>query len=295
MRAGVGFAIEDCEVRDGQLIVTGRWSGVRGLRFVRPTLVLGDRQVLADLEHKPWAPAEGEPWTAAFAWTRDDADLTGVSLSVAPSVTVPLGPEAAEEPASEEDVQVERLQSEVRFLRTRLDDRDDLELARRTAERERDNALAQLEEAIADREAAVRSRRRMEQARDEADTARQQAEIERDEALAKHAEVSAHLDGVLVAQRSLQQQLNAQVARDANLKIEPPEGSDPILKDEDPERPIGVREIPAGRVLAPTLHRAQRARDVGASSFDIWAIRILGTFAAVCFILLLVMFLKLFV
>jgi hypothetical protein len=131
----------------------------------------------------------------------------------------------------------------------------------------------------------------MEEARNEADAARQKAERERDDALAKQAEVGAHLDGVLVAQRSLQQQLNTQVAREDNLKKPPPKGSDPISKDV----PIGVREIPAGRVLAPTLHRAQRARDIGASQFDIWAIRVLGTFAAVCFILLLVMFLRIFV
>jgi hypothetical protein len=50
--------------------LTGRWFGVRGRRFVRPTLILaaGDdrHRLLADMAHKPWAAEEGADWVAAF-------------------------------------------------------------------------------------------------------------------------------------------------------------------------------------------------------------------------------------
>ncbi|WP_354697556.1 hypothetical protein DSM112329_03189 [Paraconexibacter sp. AEG42_29] len=72
----------------------GRWTGIRGLRFLRPTLVAGDHQVLATLEHKPWAPIEGSSWVAEFPWAGDERELAGASLEVAPRVLVPVGAEA---------------------------------------------------------------------------------------------------------------------------------------------------------------------------------------------------------
>ncbi|MEA2242978.1 MAG: hypothetical protein QOD24_2534 [Solirubrobacteraceae bacterium] len=94
-RAGVTFEVERLE-RDGdQLVVSGHWSGLRGVRFVRPTLVVGDRQVLATLEHKPWTPRADRAWTAAFPWKGRTPDASQLALAVAPSVTVPLGEPAA--------------------------------------------------------------------------------------------------------------------------------------------------------------------------------------------------------
>jgi hypothetical protein len=60
------------------------------------------------------------------------------------------------------------------------------------------------------------------------------------------------------------------------------------------DEPIGVRVIPAARVIAAHLHRAQRVRERGVTEFDLWVVRILGTVAALCFITLLVMILKAF-
>jgi hypothetical protein len=93
-RAGVAFELEHLEPEDGRLLVHGRWSGVRGMRFVRPTLLIGERAVLATLEHKPWAPEEDEIWTAAFPWPGGSVDVDELALTVAPSVTVALSPEA---------------------------------------------------------------------------------------------------------------------------------------------------------------------------------------------------------
>ena len=71
---GVAFAVERFEWTSRERIeLVGRWSGLRGHRFLRPTLdvqVDGERRrMLADLEHKPWAPENGQDWVAAFKWT----------------------------------------------------------------------------------------------------------------------------------------------------------------------------------------------------------------------------------
>jgi hypothetical protein len=85
---------------DGRIEIDGWWSGVRGRRFVRPTLTLradGKRcRLLADLEDKPWAANDDEPWHAAFAWDLDGEAITDVELSVAPDIAVALPPPGAE-------------------------------------------------------------------------------------------------------------------------------------------------------------------------------------------------------
>ena len=76
--------------------IAGYWSGLRGRRFVRPTLVLKgeeeQRRLLAVLDHKPWAADDGVEWIAAFAWDGpvekfDSADLhvgAGIDLTLPP-------------------------------------------------------------------------------------------------------------------------------------------------------------------------------------------------------------------
>jgi hypothetical protein len=92
----VAFALERFEcTADGRLEVVGRWSGVRGRRFIRPSLSLGrdggQRRLLAELEHKPWAADDDELWRAAFRVDREVAEKVGVAeLSVAPDITVEL-------------------------------------------------------------------------------------------------------------------------------------------------------------------------------------------------------------
>jgi hypothetical protein len=88
--------------------VAGRWFGVRGRRFVRPTLTVrhgrqGETRALADLEHKPWAAEDGEPWLAAFAFERDLGTASQVELSVAPDITVALR-RPGKDPAAPGDV-----------------------------------------------------------------------------------------------------------------------------------------------------------------------------------------------
>ena len=77
-----------------RLEITGRWFGVRGRRFIRPTLdveVNGEsRRMLAVLDHKPWAVEDGKDWVAAFPWHGEPVDLAGGELTVGSDVTVEL-------------------------------------------------------------------------------------------------------------------------------------------------------------------------------------------------------------
>jgi hypothetical protein len=87
------FELDRFERSDGQLNLVGRWFGVRGRRFVRPTLTLaldGERvRALADLDDKPWPAEDGEPWKASFPWGRTGR-VGEPELSVAPDITIQL-------------------------------------------------------------------------------------------------------------------------------------------------------------------------------------------------------------
>jgi hypothetical protein len=92
---GVAFEVERFEwtARD-RLELVGRWSGLRGHRFLRPTLdvqVEGERhRMLAVLEHKPWAPEDGQDWVAAFTWRGEPANFDEAELTVSPDLAVQL-------------------------------------------------------------------------------------------------------------------------------------------------------------------------------------------------------------
>src|SRR3954451_6346780 len=66
--------------------IVGYWTGLRGRRFMRPTLVLkgeGEpKRLLALLEHKRWAAQEVAPWTAAFAWEGEIVKFASGELNV---------------------------------------------------------------------------------------------------------------------------------------------------------------------------------------------------------------------
>jgi hypothetical protein len=98
-RDRITFEVERLGVdRPGQVVVSGRWFGVRGRRFMRPTLVVAlrsdgsEQRSLAELEHKPWAAEDGELWTAAFPLDIKLGDAASVELSVAPDIAIELAP-----------------------------------------------------------------------------------------------------------------------------------------------------------------------------------------------------------
>jgi hypothetical protein len=77
--------------------LSGVWSGLRGRRFIRPTLVLmgadgSRRRLLAMLEHKPWAADDGEDWVAAFAWEGDPIAAESAELNVGSGIDLVLPP-----------------------------------------------------------------------------------------------------------------------------------------------------------------------------------------------------------
>src|SRR5205807_2604888 len=47
-------------------------------------------RLLADLEHKPWAAEDGEPWQVAFRCDVEAASLLDAELTVAPDITIML-------------------------------------------------------------------------------------------------------------------------------------------------------------------------------------------------------------
>jgi hypothetical protein len=91
------FEVERFEwTSDDRIELTGVWSGLRGSRFMRPTLVLtvgGERRrLLALLDHKPWSADEGDDWIAAFAWKGEPAEVERAELSVASGIDLELPP-----------------------------------------------------------------------------------------------------------------------------------------------------------------------------------------------------------
>ena len=241
-RAGAAFEVERVEVEDGRLIVSGWWSGVRGMRFVRPTLLTGDRQVLATLEHKPWAPGGEEPWRAAFPWDGADADLTGLTLVVAPSVIVPLGPDApvpappavqepptvkeppkvetppeveapppVEEPTAEEPAPADEPppapeplppDPELTRLRSRV---SDLETTLSLERRAAQDAVAERDEAVAARVGAERER-------DHAIAQRDEALADRDAAVRTRKRMETQRDEALEALATVEEQRDEAIA-----------------------------------------------------------------------------------
>src|ERR1700751_4165325 len=92
---GVAFELDRFEMGEkDRLEVDGRWFGVRGRRFIRPSLTLvadeEQRRLLADLEHKPWAAEDGEPWKATFTYEQPEDHWVEAELNVAPDITITL-------------------------------------------------------------------------------------------------------------------------------------------------------------------------------------------------------------
>jgi hypothetical protein len=308
-RAGVSFEVDRLELEDDRLVVSGFWTGVRGLRFVRPTLVSDDLRILATLEHKPWAPSDDSTWTAAFPWDGADVDADRLTLAVSSQVSVSLGDTGAMPPLravdrSAGDVklldieaaspELDGLLEERDALRRRLADaataQDEAARERAATARDRDRALQQLDEAIEAREAAVRTRARMQVAHDEALAAREVAEAELAKARAEREEANAQRDEVLLAYRALRLQIQGEHAEQDRAASDDGATAEPASDDE----PIGVRTLPAARTVMSELQRPRREQKLVLSQFDLWIIRVLGVVAAGCFILLLFSILRVF-
>ena len=210
----VAFELERFELAgDDRLEVAGRWFGVRGLRFVRPSLTVqtedGARNLLALLEHKPWAAEEGRSWIAAFPWQGDSPDPGEVELAVAPSVVVTLTAvpgeaqaesrrtvrkQALHERLKAEETRARRLEREVAWLR---EEREALRAAAEEASAERERVTGDLADARRERDAAAEERDRLVRERDVALFEAEAAAVERNDALRERGEAVERREGVL--------------------------------------------------------------------------------------------------
>jgi hypothetical protein len=115
--------------------VSGRWFGVRGRRFIRPTLTLtlssdgSQRRALAELEHKPWAAEDGELWIASFPVEVKLEDAAEMELAVAPDIAIELGhghgsgKRRAQKPACAPDARQPRVRTDSARARPRSGER----------------------------------------------------------------------------------------------------------------------------------------------------------------------------
>jgi DNA repair exonuclease SbcCD ATPase subunit len=296
----VGFALQRLEAGDdGLLEVEGEWSNVRGMRFVRPALVVreggSERTLLATLEHKPWNP-DGRPWRAAFPWDGGEIDPARAELAVAPSIVVPLasaeGEAVALDPADvlrgrlhEAQERIRHLEAEVGFLRREREERtaetdqereravaarDAARAAQAAAEHERDAARSELERrrerAARAEEKRVRAEREAEDARREREQAGEQARTvarEREQAERERARVARELEAARAAQ------VAAETARDE--AIAKPSGMVPLAAK-------------AERLRAESHEREATRAD--------WAARVAAIVATLVLFVLLVTLLK---
>ena len=194
---------------EDRLVVEGAWFGVRGRRFIRPSLTVmvegNETRLLADLADKPWAAEDGEPWRAAFPAELDIKDLEMVELAVAPDITITLlgspeasgggktkppknrtessGPRRARGAHESQDRQfarrLERAKAEKAQTEARLDELlgqlGQVARERDEASVERDRLVAERDQLIAERETVERERDDIAAQLDAARTAREEA------------------------------------------------------------------------------------------------------------------------
>jgi hypothetical protein len=290
---GVTFEVERFEWTAGdRLTVVGRWFGLRGHRFLRPTLdvdVAGEhRRMLADLEHKPWAAEEGEEWVAAFRWRGEPARFEDAELTVSPDLAVRLPAPDNSIAEADDPVSAARLPAQpprTARLEAELAARED-EIERLTTElaRLRDDHAATLETAsLAHDEALATLRRERDEARErlaaleaDRDEARERittAEVERDKALNRIAAAEAEAKAAAEARDEARAERNAWMNRAKAAALPPapapqaerpaaersPEpASQPQEDQENPPQEVGTEPVevePVTEVSAPPSER----------------------------------------
>jgi hypothetical protein len=311
---GASFELERLELERGRLVVSGWWFGVRGMRFLRPALVVKGRKVLATLEHKPWAAGADGVWTAAFPW-KDGAelDVAEVTLVVAPSVEVPLDRTAIEAEASPPATEpidlpdprqplrdeLHALERQLAELREALDAAAEQEArggrleqaaagegeasgAKQSAGGELARAHAM---AVLDRDRAHAQREEAVVDREAAVRARTRMEAQRDEALEQRDAAEIRRDEAIAQCDDARRQRDELLLAHRALEGQRP---NPAARA---QKPLGARAMPVARAGAARFRRAERALDRDASP-GLWALRILAAVAALSFLWLVVTMLR---
>ena len=233
--AGAGrvlFELDRFELSgEDQFELQGRWFGVRGRRFMRPTLtvMVDDHSVrlLADLDDKPWPAEDGQPWKAAFPSRVEIGEVRHAELTVAPDITIELrAPEAGTARRAERKPKVEASRGRdsappaegstpttwARKLVEAGRRQDQLQRELDRAKGERATATARLDELLGNLSEAIRER-------DETRAARDQAVAQLEELSRQAADVTAERNSaVSERERADQARVAALDQRDAALR-----------------------------------------------------------------------------
>jgi hypothetical protein len=244
---------------------------------VRPALILisadgTERRLLAELDDKPWAAQDGEPWKAAFLVDADFAAATALELSVAPDISVPLrgngdagarrarrerGPVPAKAPAAPS---TKAKTTPARRPASRAQDTERL-TARLTAAQ---TALERERERRGETEAAL-ERQQAEARRLNAELGRAQADLELAKTAEREAaETAALLDAARRDNHAARVRYEALAAEhDRALRSEA--GLQDDLRSRDTELEVArTRLNDADKELAELTERAHRAEQRGA-------------------------------
>jgi hypothetical protein len=228
------FEVERFELAGNACLeVRGRWFGVRGRRFIRPTLTAvtdgREQRMLAVLDHKPWNAEEGETWLAAFPCSTDPAALVEAELTVAPGVTVPLPQPSVpasgrrqrrgasrRSPSRERDAKVKNSGADRGPVGDSGDANSRLRLEHDAALRSRDEAVSELQALRGECERLRRERRQAFEAR-EATLAERHESIEAEVRLRiedLRAEAERERAGARLAAHTARERDDARAARD---------------------------------------------------------------------------------
>jgi hypothetical protein len=273
---GVTFEVERFEwTADGRLALVGRWFGLRGHRFLRPTLdvnVSGERRrMLADLEHKPWAAEDGQQWVAEFGWMGAPAHFQDAELTVSPDLAVQLPQPDNSVPEADVPSRAESLPA--RPPRTALLEAELAaaaeELRRVTGEltnlrdehaETRQAAAAELEKVKKEHEAAAAAHAEalgtVQREREEARERLAAVEQERDEVRERLAAAEAERQAAADARDEARAERNAWMSRASAAALPPapaPDAQPPAPESEPPAPELGAPEsgAPAAESGAP--------------------------------------------
>jgi hypothetical protein len=256
--AGVSFEVDRFAWVDGRLEVTGRWYGIRGRRFLRPTLDVevdgSPRRMLAVLEHKPWAADDGEEWMAAFEWNGDPVALAVAELAVAPELSVVLPP-----PTGAPAKKPRRAKAAGERLAAAPPRAQALEAALAEAQAE---ASVLRDRLIAEQKAWQQRVEEVEALRDENASARSAAEAERDEAAAARNAAISEREELISTRDAAVEERNAAVAAADAARADAEKAA--------AERDKAVREKAA---LETELAATARARDKARAERNEWLTR----------------------
>jgi hypothetical protein len=277
-RVPVSFELDRFElVAEDRLEVGGRWYGVRGRRFMRPSLTPGAEgrgsRTLALLDHKPWAASDGTPWVAAFQWDGDPAELIDAELAVTPDIAVSLpaptagGSRGKRRPAAGRKAAVEARAERLVADRSPPPAPTGAEPAVLRRERKREKAVGALEERRAD---SSDLRGELEHARVESSDLRAELERARTESSDLRAELeraradSSQLRGELERARAAELQSASSLARrDAAL-----ERLDEAIAERDSARQARDDAIAARDELLRDRRRLAAERDRAIATRD---------------------------